>query len=456
MILLSKETQPRLLAQENIRMNIEANKLWTKAKSVIPGGNSLLSKRPDRYVPDLWPTYFSKAKGCEIWDLDGNKYIDMAQMGIGAAMLGYCNEEVDSAVKDAIDSGISTTLNAPEEVLLAEKLLGLNPFAGGVKFARTGGEAMTISVRISRAFTGKDKVAFSGYHGWSDWYLSTNLSGENKLSDHLLPGLSPLGVPQGLRGTAIPFKYNDPSDFNRVIKNNPDIGTIVIEGARYDFPSQDFIKSIQKTAEKNGIIIISDEITSGWRMTDGGVYKTNGCKPDIVVYGKGMGNGYAISAIVGEKNVMDVAQDTFISSTFWSERIGFVAALKTIEILVREKVWEHLNHVGDLIGDGWKALAEKHRLNLHITDFKPLITMKLNYGDLNAAIITLFTQEMLKRGYLAAPSIYVSFSHNEKIVEEYLKNVDEVFHILSDSIRNEDVIKKLETRVKEEGFKRLN
>jgi len=388
--------------------------------------------------------------------LDGNKFVDMAQMGIGAAILGYCNEEVDLAVKRVIDGGVSTTLNAQEEVLLAEKLLELNPFAKGVKFARTGGEAMAVAVRIARAFTGKDKVAFSGYHGWSDWYLAANLSGDNNLSEHLLPGLSPLGVPQGLKETAIPFKYNDPDDFNRTIKNNPDIGTIVIEGARYDFPTQEFLDTIQKTAKEKDIVIILDEITSGWRITDGGVYKTNGFRPDLVVYGKGMGNGYAISAIVGKKTVMDMAQETFISSTFWTERVGFAAALKTIEVIKREKVWEHLIHIGTLIGDGWLKLAEKHDLNLYVTDFKPLITMKLGYGELNSAIVTLFTQEMLKRGYLAAASVYVSYSHNEKIVEKYLNNMDEVFKIMSDAINSGKVLEKLETRVKEEGFKRLN
>jgi glutamate-1-semialdehyde 2,1-aminomutase len=432
------------------------NDLWKRAVASIPGGNNLLSKRPERYAPDIWPTYFSKAKGCKIWDLEGRSFIDMAQMGIGAAILGYCYDEVDTYVKEAIDLGVSTTLNAPEEVMLAENLLALNNFAGGVKFARSGAEAMAIAVRISRAFTQKDKIAFSGYHGWCDWYLATNLSGKDNLNDHLLPGLSPLGVPKGLKGTTIPFKYNDPDNFKKILKNNPDIGTIIIEGARYDFPSKEFLSVIQETAKERGIVIISDEITSGWRITNGGVYKTNGFLPNIVVYGKGMGNGYAISAIVGEKDIMDMAQETFISSTFWTERIGFVAALKTIEIMNREKVWEHLIYIGDLIGQGWIKLADKHDLNIQVTDFKPLITMNLGYGKLNSALITLFTQEMLKRGYLAAPSVYVSYSHTEKIVKKYLNTVDEVFNLLSDSIRSENINEKLETRVKEEGFKRLN
>ncbi len=431
-------------------------RLWKRAVRAIPGGNGLLSKRPDRYAPDIWPTYFSRAKGIEIWDLDGNRFIDMAQMGIGAAILGYCNKEVDSVVIEAINKSVSTTLNVSEEVYLAEKLLELNPFAGGVKFARTGGEAISIAIRIARAFSGKDKVAFSGYHGWSDWYLAANLSDKNHLNDHLLPGLSPLGVPKGLKGTAIPFKYNDTEDFIQVINNNPDIGTIVIEGARYDFPSQEFLSAIQKTANRKGIVLVSDEITSGWRITDGGVYKINGFQPDIVVYGKGMGNGYAISAIVGKKDIMDVSQETFISSTFWTERIGFVAATKTIEILIREKVWDHLTQIGNLIGEGWLKLAEKHSLNLHVTDFKPLITMKLDYGEQNSALQTLFSQEMLKRGYLAAPSVYVSYSHDERVVDEYLQNVDEVFGIMQESKESGTVMEKLETRVREEGFKRLN
>lgn len=415
-----------------------------------------MSKRPDRYAPGIWPTYFSRAKGVEVWDLDGNKYIDMAQMGIGTAILGYCNEQVNAAVKEAIDNGINATLNAPEEVYLAERLLELNPFAESVKFARTGGEAMAIAVRIARAYSDRDKVAFSGYHGWCDWYLATNLGGENNLSEHLLPGLSPCGVPKGLAGTVLPFKYNDTKALELLVTKHSDIGTIVIEGARYDLPTAEFINTVQQIAKERNIIVVVDEITSGWRITDGGVYKTNGLRPDIVVYGKAMGNGFAISAIVGKRRVMDAAQDTFISSTFWTERVGFASALKTIEVLTHEKVWDHLIRIGTKIGQGWTALAQKHNLKLHATDFKPLITMKFEYNHQNSAIATLFTQEMLKRGYLAATSIYVSYAHEDRIIDEYLKTVDEVFEILADAIHNDTIMHKLKTKIRDEGFKRLN
>lgn len=428
--------------------------LWKKAVSMIPGGNGLLSKRPERYAPDLWPTYFTKAKGVTVYDLDGKAYIDMAQMGIGTAILGYSDDEVNAAVKAAIDNGVSTTLNAPEEVYLAERLLALNPFAGGVKFARSGGEAMAIAVRIARAYSGKDKLAFSGYHGWSDWYLAANLTDEGNLSDHLLPGLKPKGVPRGLQGTALPFQYNNADELREIVSKH-DIGVIVLEGARYDFPTKEFLDAVQDIARAKNIVVVLDEITSGWRMTDCGVYKLYNFEPDIVVYGKAMGNGFAISTVVGRKDVMDCAQETFISSTFWTERVGFVAALKTIEKLSRDKVWEHLISMGDRIGSGWQRLADQYKLKLHTTDFKPLITFKLEYGEQNSALYTLFTQEMLKRGYLAANSVYVSHAHDEQIVDTYLHYTGEAFEIMADAIRNNTLSNKLETSIRDEGFKRL-
>jgi glutamate-1-semialdehyde aminotransferase len=350
---------------------------------------------------------------------------------------------------------VNCTLNSPEEVLLAEKLIELNPFAGSVRFARSGGEAMAIAIRIARAYTGKDKVLFSGYHGWCDWYLATNLGGKDGLNEHLIPGLNTTGVPSGLANTAVPFSYNDLDNFEKTVKENPDAGVICIEGARYDFPKKDFLDSITYIAKKYNMVIVSDEITSGWRMTDGGVYKLNGFNPDIVVYAKAMGGGYAISAVVGSENVMHSAQDTFMSSTMWTERVGFTAALATINILTRDKVWEHLIKIGNQIGDGWLKLAKKHNIDLTVTDFKPLITMKLNYGDRNQALITLFIQEMLFRGYLAATSVYVSYAHSNEIIQKYLVAVDECFEIMSTAIENNNENKILKTKIRSDSFKRI-
>lgn len=429
-------------------------KLWRRAKKAIPGGNGLLSKRPERYAPGAWPTYYDRAKGVYIWDMDGNRYIDMAQMGIGTAILGYNDPDVNRAVEKAIDKCVNTTLNAPEEVYLAERLLRLNPFAGGVKFARTGGEAMAIAVRIARAYSGKDKVLFSGYHGWSDWYLASNIASESNLEGHLLPGLKPKGVPYSLKDSAIPFRYNDFEEFERLAREH-DAGVVVIEGARYELPKKAFLESIKNTARAKGMVIVVDEITSGWRATDGGVYKILGFKPDIVVYGKAMGNGYAISAILGRKEVMDMAQESFISSTFWTERIGFAAALATIKKIIDNKTWQKGTLLGTRIGEGWERTARECGLKLHVTDFKPLVTFKLDYGSDNPALYTIFTKEMLKKGYIASNSIYVSYAHTEKIVDDYLNEAKKAFKIMKKAVDGGSASKFLKTPSMEEGFKRL-
>jgi len=430
--------------------------LWSQAKEVIPGGNGLLSKRPDRYTSDIWPTYFSKAKGCFIWDLDGNRYIDMAQNGIGTAILGYSDDFVNRAVKRSIDQGINTSLNPPEEVELAKKLLEINPKMGSVKFARGGGEAMSLAVRIGRAASNRDKVAFSGYHGWTDWYIATNLSSTKNLNEHLLPGLSPAGVPEGLKGTAIPFSYNNIKSLEDVLNQNQDIGVIVIEGARYDFPKKDFLDAIYNEAKKRKIIIIVDEITSGFRKSFGGVYRDFDFDPDIVVFGKALGNGFAISALVGKTHIMSYAQETFVSSTMWTERVGFVAALATLSKLESQKVNEHLERIGRRISDGWESISKECGIDISVTEYKPLISFKLNYGDKNNLIATLFIQEMQKRGFLAATSVYVTFSHTDEIIDLYLKNVKEVFTLIVKWINADNLENSLECSPRSDMFKRLN
>jgi glutamate-1-semialdehyde aminotransferase len=271
-----------------------------------------------------------------------------------------------------------------------------------------------------------------------------------------MPGLEPSGVPLGLSGTAIPFKYNDIDDFKNALDSNKDIGVIVFEGARYSLPSADFLKTIEIESKKRGIVVIVDEITSGLRMSTSGVYSLLNFNPDIVVYGKGLGNGFAISAVVGRKEVMNSAQDTFISSSMWTERVGFVAGLATLNKLSQHNVHQHLIEVGEYIGKGWLELSKKHGLDISITDFKPLITFKLNYGEDNNAIATLFIQEMLKRGYLASTSVYITYSHTIEIAKQYLKEVDEVFEIIVKAIANQKILDLLETEIRSDMFKRLN
>ncbi len=429
--------------------------LWNKAKKLIPGGTQLLSKRVEMFAPEQWPSYYRKAKGVEIWDLDGNKFIDMSIMGVGACALGYADEDVNRAVKEVIDNGSMTTLNVPEEVELAELLIKLHPWAGGVRYTRTGGEAMVVAVRIARAFSNKDKIAFCGYHGWHDWYISSNLANDSNLDGHLLDGLEPNGVPRILINTAIPFEYNNIEKLESIVRENNDIGVIVVEPVRHVEPKNNFLGKVRKIADKIGAVLIFDEITIGWRLNVGGAHLIYGVNPDIMVTAKTISNGYPMAAIIGNYSVMDAAQTSFISSTYWTERIGPVAAIATITKMQNVDLPSHLDKIGSNISKGWKNLAEKHNLDIEILPPNPLITFSFqNYENIQE-VKTLFTQEMLKRGFLAGNSVYVSFAHTEDIIASYFKSVDEVFKIIKDAIESGSVLKFLEGPPAITGFKRL-
>jgi glutamate-1-semialdehyde 2,1-aminomutase len=429
-------------------------KLWKRAKRVIPGGNMLLSKRPEMFLPEQWPAYFSKAKGCRVWDLDGREYIDMSIMGVGTNILGYGHPEVDEAVHQTIAAGNMSTLNCPEEVYLAEKLIALHPWADMARFARSGGEANAIAIRIARAASGRDKVAICGYHGWHDWYLAANLGDEQNLAGHLLPGLEPKGVPQVLRGSVLPFSYNNFPELEMLVRDH-DIGVIKMEVSRNVGPENGFLEKVRQLATDKGIVLIFDECTSGFRQTFGGLHKLYGVEPDMAMFGKALGNGYAITAAIGKRAVMEAAQSTFISSTFWTERIGPSAALKTLEVMERIKSWEHITQTGREITAKWKALAGKHGLSI-TTNGLPALT-GFSFNSPNApAYKTLITQEMLAKGYLAGTSVYVCTEHTPDVVAQFFQALDPVFALIKECEEGRDVMNLLKGPVCHAGFKRLN
>lgn len=432
--------------------------LYHQAKEVIPGGTQLLSKRPEMFLPDLWPAYYSKAKGCKIWDLDGREYIDVSYMGIGANVLGYANDEVDAAAKEAIDNGGMCTLNAPEEVYLAQELIRLHPWAGGVRYAKAGGEAMALAARISRAYTGKDIILFCGYHGWHDWYLSANLSDKDALNDQHIAGLEPLGVPSGLAGTNLPFHYNHIEEFHALMKKyEGKIAAVIMEPIRNDYPENGFLKEIREMTKKAGVILVFDEITAGFRLCAGGSHLVLGIEPDIAVFAKGLTNGYPLSAIIGRKEVMEASQGTFISSTFYTERIAFAAALKNIELYQKYKVWEKQDEYGVMVQHGWGKKAEKNGLKIEIGGIRPLSHFSIIGKENSLVYKTFFIQEMLKRGYIASNAFYITYAHSSELIKEYLENVDAVFKMISDiNGRNEFVESYLEGPVCHSGFGRLN
>ncbi|MFX0011696.1 MAG: aminotransferase class III-fold pyridoxal phosphate-dependent enzyme, partial [Candidatus Hermodarchaeota archaeon] len=306
--------------------------LWKRAKKLFPGGTQLLSKRAEMFLPERWPSYFEKAKGVDIWDLDGNKFIDMSIMGVGACVLGYADADVNDAVKKIIDAGSMSSLNSPEEIEFAVLILKQHSWADCVRLARTGGETAVIAIRIARAYTKKDKIAFCGYHGWHDWYLSSNLADNANLDGHLLKGLEPNGVPRGLLKTALPFEYNNIEQLEQIVENE-DIGTIIMEPMRHQEPKNNFLFKVRKIADEIGAVLIIDEISVGWRMNVGGLHMLYNLKPDMAIFAKAISNGYPMGAVIGKEEIMDAAQTSFISSTYWTERIGPTAAIATINKL---------------------------------------------------------------------------------------------------------------------------
>lgn len=454
------KSRPELFdANTNIKRNEgsamgSGQKLWKRAKQIIPGGSMLLSKRAEMFLPDLWPAYFSKAKGCSVWDLDGREYIDMSLMGIGTNTLGYGDPEVDEAVMQTVRDGNMSTLNCPEEVELTERLIAMHGFAGMARFARSGGEANAIAIRIARAASGKEKVAICGYHGWHDWYLSANLAKGDGLKNHLLPGLDPAGVPNELAGSTLPFNYNDLAALEDLVENH-EVGVIKMEVVRNMGPKNGFLEKVRDLATRNGIILIFDECTSGFRESFGGLHLNYGVEPDLAVFGKTLGNGYAITAVIGREDVMQAAQKTFISSTFWTERIGPSAAIVTLEVMAREKSWERISAQGSRIKKGWHDLARKYGLAIKTSGLDSLATFAFDCPD-GQAYKTLLTQEMLSNGYLAGTGIYSSLAHTPAIIDSYFHALDPVFALVAECENGRDVTSLIKGPIAHSGFARLN
>lgn len=429
-------------------------KLYKRTKKVLPGGTMLLSKRPEMFLPENWPVYFSKAKGCNVWDLDNKKYIDMSFMGIGTNILGYGHPEVDDAVIKTIHSGNMSTLNCHEEVQLIERLIAMHPWSDMGRLARTGGEANAVAIRIARAASQKDKVAVCGYHGWHDWYLSANLGNDKNLDGHLLPGLDPKGVPRNLKDSVFPFQYNDYEGLQELVEKE-EIGVIKMEVVRNASPDDNFLHKVRQLSSEKGIVLIFDECTSGFRETFGGLHKKYDVEPDIAVFGKALGNGYAITAVIGRKEVMESAETSFISSTFWTERIGPTAALKTLEVMEKLKSWDMVTKTGSLIQDRWSNLAKNYDIEISCFGLPSLAGFSF-VGENSLEYKTLITQEMLKKGYLAGTSIYSCIDHNEDILDEYFQNLDPIFQIIKSCQDGNDVHALLDGPVCHSGFKRLN
>ena len=443
------------------KVGSQTQELYRRAKLRIPGGTQLLSKRPEMFAPGRWPAYAREAKGCEVTDLDGRRFIDMTTSGIGSCLLGYADPDVTAAVQQRIARGSMSTLNSPEEVELADLLVELHPWAEQVRYARSGGESMSIAVRIARAASSRDKIAFCGYHGWSDWYLAANVTSagaEDELRGHLLPGLAPNGVPKGLAGTALPFTYNRLDELEEIVRRHGDeLAAVVMEPTRSVDPDPGFLEGVRDLCHRCGTALVFDEISSGWRMHLGGAHLKYGVMPDLAVFAKAIGNGHPMAAIIGRREVMDAAQTSFISSTYWTEGVGPTAALATIRKLKRVDIAAHTTRLGGLMRDGWKSLGKQTGVPVKVSGHPALLHLSFEHEHA-AALGTLVTARMLDKGFLCGSGFYPSYAHKDAHMAAYFHEIEPVFREVAQAIEQGDVLRRLETMgvcVRHSGFARL-
>ena len=429
------------------------NNIWNDAKKIIPNGNHLLSKNPDLFLPGKWPAYYRKAKGCFIWDLNGKKYTDLCLMGVGTNILGYAHTSIDKKVIKSIKESNMCSLNSIEEFLLSKELIKIHPWFDMVRYARTGAEANAVAIRISRAFTNKDNVAVCGYHGWHDWYMAANFK-KKTLDSHLFPNLKTRGVVKNLKNTIFSFEYNDLEELKKIIKKK-NIGTISMEVSRSYKPKNNFLKKIREIANKNKIVLIFDECSSGFRECLGGLHKKFNVKPDMAMFGKALGNGYAITAVLGTRKIMEKVNDTFISSTFWSERIGYVAGLAVLKEMKKKEPWKKINKLGKYVKKNWSLIAKRNKLSIEVLglDAMPSFVFKDKNHNLFKSYIT---QEFLKKNILASNVIYLSTAHSKKIIDKYLKILNLIFKKIKFCKDQNNLNNLVKGKLAQMGMSRLN
>jgi glutamate-1-semialdehyde 2,1-aminomutase len=409
--------------------------LWQRAREVISCGTGLLSKRAEVFNAPEWPAYFSRASGCQVWDLANRRHFDFVG-GIGAVLLGYADPEVTAAVKRRLNLGTYCSLVNPQEVELAEALLALHPWAGKVRYARGGGEAMALAVRTARAATGRSGVAFCGYHGWHDWYLAANLGSTDALNGHLLPGLAPLGVPRELRGTSVPFRYNDLASLDAALAQlDGNLAAVVMEPMRSQMPADDFVAKAAARCRAANAVFVIDEVTSGLRFGFPGALSRLNIEPDLVVYAKAMSNGFPFGVVIGKDVIMKSADASFISSSYWTDGVGPAAALAVLEKAQRLHLHELIWQRGTNLQASLKLVADKHPLSQLVVGGMPAIpTVTFNLGSEARSAQTFFVRKMLARGFLVSSVFYLMLAHEDDCIKQLLEAVEGVLGELDQSI----------------------
>ncbi len=441
------------MSEHSVHRSLE---IYERARALIPGTTQLISRRPTRAALGVSPIYAERAKGCRIWDVDGNEYIDWTS-AVGPVILGYADDVVDDAVRAQIARGAIYSIVQESAVELAEELVRIVPSAEMVRYCKGGGEACTIAVRIARGVTGRDKVLFCGYHGWHDWYQAANLGAE-RLAEHLFNGIEPIGVPRSLEGTAMPFTYGDLEELEGLLQQHAgELACIIMEPMRSGEPPEGYLAGVRDLATRYGVVLIFDEVSSGWRVARGSAQEYVGVTPDMTVFAKAISNGYPMGAVVGKREFMEPASRMFISSAYWDDNIGIAASLACLRELERRDAVAHFNRIGALFKEQVNAAAAAAGLAAQCVGVAahPSIRIEVDDPAEAAKVNALFIQENARRGVILATGFMFNCSHGESEVERTAAVVEESFGKIAEGLDRGTIDDLLEVPPQEESFRRL-
>ena len=431
-------------------------KYYDQETDLIPGKTQLISRRASQFAAGVSPVYAESAKGSKFIDVDGNEYIDWVN-AVSAVILGHSDNVVDTAVKQQIDKGSIYTLNSTMEVELAELLVDTIPSAEMVRYSKGGGEACSVAIRIARGVTGKDKILFSGYHGWHDWYQSANYLVDPESGEFPFAGIEPIGVPKVLAGTALPFIYGDLKNLEQLFNENKgEVAAIMMEPLRSDIPEKGYLEGVQKLAKENNAILIFDEVSFGWRTRIGGIQEFLNVTPDMSVFAKAMSNGYPMGVTVGSRDVMEPASEMFISSSYWSDNVGLAASITTINELKSRNSEDQFEDLGARMRKTIDEVISSVGIPAKSSGFHYRASLSIDLPDetLRPKINTLFIQEMAKNGIYSNMGFMPTLSHTEEDIKKTAEAMEASLKVIQKALEG-DLDNLLVSDIKKEPFRRL-